>query len=60
MRVPVRSFDFKNAIVNCKQGDVKGSASQVKYKDVSLALAFFVKTVGNSCRCRLVNNALHV
>ena len=46
MGVAVGRDNLENAIVDCENGDIEGTASQIKHKDVLLTL-FLVQTVSN-------------
>ena len=46
-------------VVNGKQRDIEGTASEIKYEDVLLSL-LLVETVSDGCGCGLVDNSHHV
>lgn len=44
--VTISSHNFKDSIVNCEEGDIKSSTTQVKHEDVLLALSL-VQSISN-------------
>lgn len=54
MRVAVSGQDFKDAVFNSQYRDIKGATTEIKDKDVGLAL--LVETVGDSGGRRFINN----
>mmetsp|Transcript_42257 Transcript_42257/g.99158 ORF Transcript_42257/g.99158 Transcript_42257/m.99158 type:complete len:107 (-) Transcript_42257:549-869(-) len=59
MGVSVSGKYLENTIINSKQCHIKRSTPQVKHKHIRFP-SFFIHSIGNSGRCGLVNNTLHL
>ncbi len=57
MCITVGRLDLKNTIAYFKNWYIKGAASQVKYRNLSISL--FVQPKGEGCRCRLIYNPFY-
>lgn len=58
MSISIGSFDFENTFINSKDGNIKGSTSKIKNKNVLFIFDFFVKTISHSSGCWLIENSL--
>mmetsp|Transcript_7182 Transcript_7182/g.16844 ORF Transcript_7182/g.16844 Transcript_7182/m.16844 type:complete len:179 (-) Transcript_7182:2538-3074(-) len=57
MCISMGSQDFKRTIINVQEGDIKRSATQIKYKHV-LVIHILVHAICNRCSCRFVDDPL--
>ena len=51
--------NFENTIINCKNGHIKSSSSQIENENVFLTI-FFVQTIGNCGSCGFIQNSYNV
>merc|ERR1712184_235268 len=58
--VSIGSLDFKDSILNGKEGHIESATTKIENEDVLLTLALLVKTVGNGGSGGLVDDTLHV
>ena len=49
-------LDLEDTLLNCQEGDIECTTSQVEDEDVALTLSLLVKTVGNGSSGRLVDD----
>lgn len=47
MSIPISRDDLKDSIINRKQGNVEGTTTKIKHKDVLLSITF-VQSIGDS------------
>ena len=60
MSVTGGGLDFENAIFNSQKWNIKGTTTKIKDKNIVLALLLFIKTIGNGCSSRFVDDAEHI
>mmetsp|Transcript_1850 Transcript_1850/g.2973 ORF Transcript_1850/g.2973 Transcript_1850/m.2973 type:complete len:180 (+) Transcript_1850:1093-1632(+) len=58
--VSASCHNLEDAIVDCQEGNIEGSASKVKHQDVLLALALVVKAVGDCRGSGLIDDPQHI
>lgn len=58
MCITMSTKNFKHPIINGKNGHVKCSSTQVKYKDI--LLIFYLKSISNSSSSRLIQHPDHI
>ena len=57
--VTVRGADFEHTVSEFQDGDIESTAAEVEHRDLRI-LVFFVQTIGECRRGRLVYDSLHV
>merc|ERR1719253_812319 len=58
MGVAICCHHFEDAVVNCQEGDIKGTTTKIVHEDVLLSL--LVEAICNCCSCGLVDDTQNV
>ena len=53
-------LDFKDSIFNSKDGDIEGTTTQIKNKDIALLAALLVETISNGGSCGLIDDTQYI
>ena len=56
MSVTCSGLHLKDTILNGQEGHIKGSSSEIKDENITLAADLLIKTVGDGGSSRLVDN----